>query len=79
MIPARVFVVRARYVQPDGVGWLEKCDRVTSYAPSAATFASEADAWIYLGNSRHGGHDEEGPFLWVEECDRADLMPRGRR
>lgn len=56
------FIVRCRYVQPEGVGYLDADGRCTRDARQAKTFDNEADAWTFAANS-----GEQMPCdCWVE-------------
>lgn len=65
--PVARHVVRARYVQPDGIGYLTDRGAVSHNIRHAARFFSQADAWTFLNASTLKGHDEQGDYLWVEE------------
>jgi hypothetical protein len=74
------FVVRARYVQPDGIGWLTKDGHVTHARDGAQTYATEADAWTHLTSlDEWWGSGEEGQWYWVEPADLEVQFERFRR
>lgn len=60
------WVVRATYVQPDGVGYLDKANGVSRDSRRAVQFASEAEAWDFILASPYNGRDAKGPWLWPE-------------
>jgi hypothetical protein len=64
------FVIRARYCQPAGVGWVDKEGHVYHDPNYAHRFESEADAWAFIGLHWNtlAGRDEEGEFSWPEEA-----------
>ena len=57
------FVVRCRYVQPEGVGYLDAESRCTRDGRLAKTFDSEADAWSFAKVSGEIVSSD----CWVEE------------
>ena len=59
-------VVRCRYVQPDGVGYLDAESRCTRDLRYAKKFDHEADAWTFAGLSGERVPDD----CWVEPFDR---------
>lgn len=66
-----MFVVRARYVQPDGVGWLDKNGSVTSNVRNAQRYDTEDEAWTHAAAAEILGCDEKGDWAWVEAIDIA--------
>ena len=58
------YVVRCRYVQPDGIGYLDRSGWCTRDQREAARFDTEADAWDFARAS-------EGQVItdvWAEEA-----------
>jgi hypothetical protein len=63
----QLYVVRGRYCQPDGIGWLMPNGGVTDDRRRAQTYKSEADAWLHLTIIDHYWlGDENGPYYWIE-------------
>lgn len=67
-----MYVIRAKYVQPDGVGYLSRWGSICRDLFSAQKYPTEADAWSHLANVPIlQGYDAQGPFAWVESIDAA--------
>jgi hypothetical protein len=74
------YVVRARYVQPEGIGWLTKDGHVTHAQSDAETYATEGDAWTHLTSlDEWWGSDETGQWYWVEPAGLEVQFERFRR
>jgi hypothetical protein len=58
------FVVRCRYVQPDGVGYLTGDGACTTQLRDAKVFRSAAEAWEFAIPVMGDGDD-----AWVEEVE----------
>ena len=54
--------MRCRYVQPDGIGYLDAAGRVSKDASDAERFETESDAWAFARNSGERVPDD----CWVE-------------
>lgn len=63
-----MFVIRCKYVQPDGVGWVTDDACVTHNPKMAVRFDSEDEAWGFLGlnYARLGSEEEAWPETAVD-------------
>ncbi len=60
-----MFVIRARYVQPDGIGYLTTNGWISRERSYAKEYASEADAWAHgMADRDHLGRPVQD--WWVE-------------
>lgn len=62
------FLVRCRYVQPEGVGYLDEMCRCTKNRRHAKPFDNAADAWAFARLSGERVPDD----CWAEEETMAD-------
>lgn len=60
------YVMRCRYVQPDGVGYVSRDGGCTSLLNQACVYDSEADAWAHAITANLIGSDETGDWVWPE-------------
>lgn len=65
-----VYIIRAHYCQPDGIGYLGKDGCVYRDSRYAVKFEWEGEAWDVALASPYWGRDEEkGEWLYVEGVD----------
>ena len=67
-----MYVIKAKYVQPNGLGWATKDGGMSNLYRLACKFDTEADAWTYLMSTDLYGRDEDGEWAWVE----VDVAPK---
>jgi len=63
------YVMRCRYVQPDGIGYVTKDGGCTRNRSLAQIYDSEADAWTHAAGANLIGYDEDGDWVWPEPVD----------
>lgn len=69
------YVIRARYVQPDGIGWVGKEGQVYHDPGYAHRFDTEDEAWGFLGLNYERLGDSSSS--WPEEA--RDYTPEEKR
>ena len=62
------YVVRVRFVQPDGVGYLTKDGQCSAKIDQAQRYETESDAWLHAAGAEVLGVTDKGEDdAWVEQ------------